>query len=155
FIQVLEAVARTWDEKREELTQGAGRLTDHVQARVAPAVTAAAAIDPDTHYAFAAAIFSSIAQQRRSQKDAPKFPNAPFMNVLWLEWLRSSEAGHRDAVVFSLRRMLAGGIYDHLSGGLCRYSTDDRWLVPHFEKMLYDNAQLIELATSAFVETGD
>ena len=155
FIQVLEAVARTWEEKRTELTQGAERLTDHVHARLAPAAAAAATIDPDTHSSFAAAIFSSADQTYGGLKGAPKFPNAPFMNVLWLDWLRTGETHHRDAVASSLRKMLAGGIYDHLGGGLCRYSTDERWLVPHFEKMLYDNAQLIDLATSSFVATGD
>src|SRR5690606_16441959 len=88
-------------------------------------------------------------------RGAPKFPNAPMMNALRLSWLLDGETSHRDDVVHSLRSMLSGGIYDHLGGGLCRYSTDDSWLVPHFEKMLYDNAQLIDLAAWAYAETGD
>src|SRR5690606_38677057 len=62
---------------------------------------------------------------------------------------------HREAVLSSLRHMLSGGIYDHVGGGLCRYATDDSWLVPHFEKMLYDNAQLIALGTAAYSLTED
>src|SRR5690606_40657660 len=58
-------------------------------------------------------------------------------------------------VLTSLRNMLSGGIYDHVGGGLSRYSTDADWLVPHFEKMLYDNAQLIHLSCQAYGETGD
>ena len=56
-------------------------------------------------------------------------------------------AAIRDAVLVTLRNIAQGGIYDHLGGGFARYSVDDRWLVPHFEKMLYDNAQLVELLT--------
>ena len=77
------------------------------------------------------------------------------MHTLWLSWLETGQAAHRDAVLLSLRQMLNGGIYDHVGGGLCRYSTDAEWLVPHFEKMLYDNAMLIRLANWAFAETGD
>ena len=67
----------------------------------------------------------------------------------------TARQSHRDAVLLSLRKMLNGGIYDHVGGGLCRYSTDAEWLVPHFEKMLYDNAQLIRLANWAYAETGN
>ena len=83
-------------------------------------------------------------------RGAPEFPNAPFMEALWLNWLATGNVGYRDAVLDSLRHMLNGGIYDHIGGGLCRYSTDAEWLVPHFEKMLYDNALLIRLANWAY-----
>ena len=63
--------------------------------------------------------------------------------------------GCRDQVLRTLERMSQGGIYDHLGGGFARYSVDERWLVPHFEKMLYDNAQVLELLALAAVETGD
>jgi uncharacterized protein YyaL (SSP411 family) len=88
-------------------------------------------------------------------RGAPKFPNAPFMHSLWLSYLETGNPNHRDAVLTSLRKMLNGGIYDHVGGGLCRYSTDASWLVPHFEKMLYDNAQFIRLAVWAHAETGE
>src|SRR5690606_2093949 len=84
-----------------------------------------------------------------------KFPNVPFLNLLWLDWLEHGTTNHRDLVLTSLRKMLSGGIYDHVGGGLSRYSTDADWLVPHFEKMLYDNAQLISLCCQAYGETGD
>jgi hypothetical protein len=77
------------------------------------------------------------------------------MHALWLSWLRDGQAAHRDAVLLSLEKMLAGGIYDHVGGGLSRYSTDAEWLVPHFEKMLYDNAQLIRLCNWAYAATGN
>jgi uncharacterized protein YyaL (SSP411 family) len=84
---------------------------------------------------------------------APKFPQSPAFALLWRGYRRTGDAALRRAVLLSLDRMAMGGIYDHLGGGFARYSTDDSWLVPHFEKMLYDNAQLIELLTSAWQET--
>src|SRR6185295_11424300 len=66
---------------------------------------------------------------------------------------RSGDTACRDAALLTLDRMCMGGIYDHLGGGFARYSTDEKWLVPHFEKMLYDNAQLIEALTLAWRAT--
>ena len=86
---------------------------------------------------------------------APKFPNAPLLNLFWRGWWRRREEAYRDAVLLTLRRMSLGGIYDHLAGGFARYTVDAVWLVPHFEKMLYDNAQLLELLTAAWSETQD
>ena len=86
---------------------------------------------------------------------APKFPQCPILGLLWRAWRRTANTGARDAVLLTLTRMAQGGIYDHLGGGFARYSTDTAWLVPHFEKMLYDNAQLIELLTHAWLDTGD
>jgi hypothetical protein len=84
---------------------------------------------------------------------APKFPQTPVFELLWRAWKRGGNAQMRDAVVLSLARMCQGGIYDHLGGGFARYSVDAEWLVPHFEKMLYDNAQLLDLLTLVWQET--
>src|SRR5690606_32070792 len=73
--------------------------------------------------------------------------------LLWRSWKRGGVPEHRDAVLLSLSRMAQGGIYDHLGGGFARYSVDAEWLVPHFEKMLYDNAQLVDLMLHAWQET--
>src|SRR5690606_31405559 len=104
---------------------------------------------------YAAGVLSLIDKDNGGIAGAPKFPNAPLMDILRLDRQRNGTAAARDAVLASLRSMLAGGIYDHLGGGLCRYSTDAHWLVPHFEKMLYDNAQLVDLAGWAYAESGD
>ena len=84
---------------------------------------------------------------------APKFPQAPLLKLFWRAEQRTGQASFRDAVLLTLTRMCQGGIYDHVGGGFARYSTDAHWLVPHFEKMLYDNAQLIELLTAAWLAT--
>ncbi len=81
--------------------------------------------------------------------DAPKFPQPAILKLLWQAWLRSGGAPFRQGVELTLLHMCQGGIYDHLGGGFARYATDDAWLVPHFEKMLYDNAQLLDLLTWA------
>jgi uncharacterized protein YyaL (SSP411 family) len=84
---------------------------------------------------------------------APKFPQPTFFRFLWRAYKRRGEAVFRDAVTVTLDAICQGGIYDHLAGGFARYSTDDVWLAPHFEKMLYDNALLIELMTEVWRET--
>ncbi|MFI4987447.1 MAG: thioredoxin domain-containing protein [Alphaproteobacteria bacterium] len=84
---------------------------------------------------------------------APKFPQSPLLKLFWRAWQATGQAKFRDAVLVTLTRMCEGGIYDHLGGGFARYSTDAFWLAPHFEKMLYDNAQLLELLTAAWQGT--
>ena len=82
-------------------------------------------------------------------RGAPKFPQPAILEMLWRAGLRTNDARFFETVEHSLERMCEGGIYDHLGGGFSRYSVDERWLVPHFEKMLYDNAQLLELLALA------
>jgi uncharacterized protein YyaL (SSP411 family) len=84
---------------------------------------------------------------------APKFPQPAFFNLLWRAYKRTGSKSYFEAVSLTLDKICQGGIYDHLGGGFARYSTDPIWLAPHFEKMLYDNAQLIELLTEAWRET--
>ena len=86
---------------------------------------------------------------------SPKFPNTPVFELLWRAGSRISKVPYRDLVRHTLDRMSEGGIYDHLGGGYARYSTDERWLVPHFEKMLYDNAQILELLALCYHEFKD
>src|ERR1700689_2128319 len=88
-------------------------------------------------------------------RGAPKFPQASLFELLWRGGLRSGEARYFAAVDVTLHHICEGGIYDHLGGGFSRYSVDERWLVPHFEKMLYDNAQLLELLAIAHQRGGN
>lgn len=154
FVEVMNAVHAAWQEKKQQLTRSAEALSAHVQKRLAPAGRTGHGLEPPLH-ALAGKIASAMDPQTGGLRGAPKFPNAPFLDLLWLDWLKHRSAEHRDAVLRTLRHMLSGGIYDHVGGGLARYSTDAHWLVPHFEKMLYDNAQLIRLACYAYGETND
>ena len=154
FNQVLEAIDQAWNEKKESINHSAIALTDHVRTQLS-ATHAPSQIEQQSLTALADSILAMIDREQGGLRGAPKFPNAPFMEALWLNWLATGNAACRDAVTNSLRHMLNGGIYDHIGGGLSRYSTDASWLIPHFEKMLYDNAQLIRLATWASAESGN
>lgn len=87
-------------------------------------------------------------------KGAPKFPQCGLLEFLWRAGTRQQNDALLQPVFFALNRMSEGGIYDHLGGGFSRYAVDEAWLVPHFEKMLYDNAQLLELLALAYRDTG-
>jgi uncharacterized protein YyaL (SSP411 family) len=88
-------------------------------------------------------------------RGAPKFPNTPILELLWRAGGRLGKVPYRELVKLTMTKMSEGGIYDHLGGGYARYSTDERWLVPHFEKMLYDNAQILELLALCWHEYRD
>jgi uncharacterized protein YyaL (SSP411 family) len=86
---------------------------------------------------------------------APKFPPATALSLLLRHHRRTGDAHALRMVTHTLGRMARGGIYDQIGGGFARYATDERWLVPHFEKMLYDNALLAPVYLEAFQVTGD
>ena len=154
FIDVLRLINKVWHDDRARVDQNVRAVVTHISARL-DAKAEGVNLDPALFDQFASNIYAMTDLEKGGLSGAPKFPNAPFMDSLWLSWLRNGETLHRDAFLKSLSMMLQGGIYDHLGGGLSRYSVDDRWLVPHFEKMLYDNAQMIRHATFAYTTTGD
>jgi uncharacterized protein YyaL (SSP411 family) len=86
---------------------------------------------------------------------APKFPHVPIFELVCRAGLRTANPAMGNAVIFAMRKISQGGIYDHLRGGYARYSTDAQWLAPHFEKMLYDNAQLLTILLTVFNITND
>jgi len=86
---------------------------------------------------------------------APKFPQWSFFWLLWRGGIRYDHEPARAAIITTLANICQGGIYDHLGGGFARYSVDERWLAPHFEKMLYDNALLVDILTEVWRETQD
>src|SRR5207244_9280471 len=88
-------------------------------------------------------------------RGAPKFPNSALYELVWRAGLRGGDKRFFELIEHTLERICQGGIYDHLGGGFSRYSVDAQWLVPHFEKMLYDNAQLLELLALAFARSGN
>ena len=110
-----------------------------------------------------AELFDRIAERLLREVDplnggigtAPKFPQSGIFELLWRAWKRTRQPPYKDAVTRTLTTIGQGGIYDHLGGGWARYSVDARWLVPHFEKMLYDNAELIGLMSLVWQETRD
>jgi uncharacterized protein YyaL (SSP411 family) len=105
--------------------------------------------------AVAAALLRLNDPEQGGLRGAPKFPNPPIFRFLWQNAFRTGAPDGQEALHLMLQRMSQGGIYDHLGGGYARYSTDAVWLVPHFEKMLYDNAQLLELLALAHAHRPD
>ncbi|NDV88382.1 DUF255 domain-containing protein [Aurantimonas aggregata] len=154
FVQLLEAVATAWQDRREELDGSATAILDRLSGFLS---TTAEAGRLDTLGVAPAAgrIIQLTDPVLGGFRGAPKFPNAPYMEVLARSSFEGGPATHRDAFVRTLRSLCSGGIYDHVGGGLHRYATDERWLVPHFEKMLYDNAQFLRHLGWAYRASGD
>ncbi|WP_102959355.1 thioredoxin domain-containing protein [Mangrovicella endophytica] len=154
FVQVMEAIDKAWRERRGELTSSAGAMTERLDAflggRAAPGELAADVIGP-----VAERLAELMDPVRGGIRGAAKFPNAPYQEILARSAFPNGPEPHRRAFLLTLRMLCEGGIYDHLGGGLHRYSTDDRWLVPHFEKMLYDNAQFLRHLLWGWRATGD
>ncbi|HEY2759273.1 MAG TPA: thioredoxin domain-containing protein, partial [Pirellulales bacterium] len=152
FDQVLLAVANAWKEKRPEAIEQAAELTGHI-SRLAELPVAGGELSQQLIDAAGAALERSFDFRNGGFGGAPKFPHPMDLQVLLRLWKRHRRTGLLDMVTTTLDKMAAGGIYDHLGGGFHRYSVDERWLVPHFEKMLYDNALLVTAYTEGFLAT--
>ncbi|MFD2239183.1 thioredoxin domain-containing protein [Aureimonas populi] len=142
FVELLEAVGRAWEERRGQLQDGADRISAHLAGFLAGA-KAHGALPPAAFEETAGRIARMVDPVLGGMGGAPKFPNAPYFEILARSAFPTGPAAHREAFLTTLSSLCEGGIYDHLGGGLHRYSVDARWLVPHFEKMLYDNAQFL------------
>jgi uncharacterized protein YyaL (SSP411 family) len=143
FRQVLQSVDATWRTRRDEMEQRGLTLADHL-AKLSD-LSAGPGVTPADLTRIGDALLSAVDPVHGGLRGAPKFPNAPIFRFFWNEMFRRREPAFGEAVRDMIEAMNAGGIYDHLGGGYARYSTDAEWLVPHFEKMLYDNAQILEL----------
>ena len=143
FRQVLNGVAEAFHQDSESIRQNVQSLRRTLAA--VSAVRPGAAIGPVTLDRAAASLLRLDDPVHGGLRGAPKFPNPPIFRFLWQDGFRTGQTAGRTATHRLLERMSQGGIYDHLGGGYSRYATDAEWLVPHFEKMLYDNAQLLEL----------
>jgi uncharacterized protein YyaL (SSP411 family) len=150
FRQVLQGVANAFNSNADAVTQNTKALTQHLERQAVASVGDAPG--PAHLDAVAQAYLRMTDPVNGGLRGAPKFPNPPIYRFLWQNAFRTGQKDARDALHLMLERMSRGGIYDHLGGGYARYSTDEIWLVPHFEKMLYDNAQLLELLALAHAD---
>jgi uncharacterized protein YyaL (SSP411 family) len=153
FRQVLMGIAKAWAEGDELVTHNTAALRRALDA-MAEARPGAGIAPADLDRA-AATLLRLTDPEQGGLRGAPKFPNPPIFRFLWQNDFRTGAAEAHAALHLLLRRMSEGGIYDHLGGGYARYATDTIWLVPHFEKMLYDNAQLLELLAFAQADAPD
>jgi uncharacterized protein YyaL (SSP411 family) len=154
FPTLLARLSEIWQHDRGKILGQADHFTQTIQAHLAQRLESstwemsclerayqqfASAFDPD----------------EGGFSNAPKFPRPSVFAFLFRYWNRTGTAAALDMALFTLRKMAAGGMYDHLGGGFHRYSVDDRWHVPHFEKMLYDQAQLAIAYVEAYQISGD
>ena len=155
FPDVLQQMHAIYREQREKVTENSEAIKTALEKLSQPP-------DVDGPIQLSTAVLDQAATQFLRALDpvngglvgAPKFPQPSIFDFLWRAHVRGGEKIFEHAVTLTLTRMCQGGIYDHLGGGFARYSTDEIWLAPHFEKMLYDNAQLIELMTHVWRKTG-
>ncbi|MFW6024157.1 MAG: thioredoxin domain-containing protein [Dichotomicrobium sp.] len=151
FTDVLKEVARVYREESDKVAHNTALLRQALEPRGAAGDTAP--ISLETIRDLAGKIAGVVDPVNGGLQGAPKFPNTSIFALLWRAGLRFDIEICRRAVLLTLTQMSQGGIYDHLGGGFARYTVDDRWLVPHFEKMLYDNAQILDLLAEAWKET--
>ncbi|MCW2277629.1 thioredoxin domain-containing protein [Heliophilum fasciatum] len=156
FMELLEAIQEKWQSDRSTLITAGKRVTEMLNERITAQGDGSATAPLDKTALDKA--FRLLSQQFDEQYGgfghAPKFPTPHQLMFLLRHWHRTGEKRALQMVEKTLQSMHDGGIYDHLGGGFARYSTDEKWLVPHFEKMLYDNALLAMAYLEAYQETG-
>ncbi|MDO6434077.1 thioredoxin domain-containing protein [Flavitalea sp. BT771] len=153
---VLKAITDSFREKRQEIEQQAQQLTDHVATTGSFGVGGGAPLPgggvfhKDTLRQVYESLMGMADKQDGGFGRAPKFPQTFSIQFLLHYYYFTKEAAALEQACLSLEKMIRGGIYDQLGGGFARYSTDGNWLVPHFEKMLYDNALLVIVLSEAY-----
>jgi hypothetical protein len=154
FPRVLEAVARTWRERPEDVARSVQQIVERMKGL--DAVTpGTGGLDSSLPGRAADMLLRHVDLEQGGLGGAPKFPHASVFQLLLRQHRATGRRELRDAVMLTCEKMANGGMYDQVGGGFHRYSVDARWLVPHFEKMLYDNAQLPRLYVEAHQATGD
>ena len=154
FADLCQRVAEAWRDKRAEIGQQ--------NAELLKALGSSAGGQPLDGELSAAPIHLAVERAAQSFDSehggfggAPKFPHPAELELLLRRHAATGEARCGEMALFTLRKMAEGGLYDQLGGGFCRYSVDERWEIPHFEKMLYDNGPLLRLYADAWRLTGD
>jgi uncharacterized protein len=151
FADVLQRVSQAYHGQKETISKNVAALHEGLSKLGSP--QPGNGLTPATIDEGAIMGLRLVDPIRGGTAGAPKFPQPVFFRLLWRAWRRTRAPMFREAVTLTLDALCKGGIYDHVAGGFARYSTDAQWLVPHFEKMLYDNAQLIDLLSETWLET--
>jgi uncharacterized protein YyaL (SSP411 family) len=158
FERILLAVIDAWQNRREAAVAQSEELTRHLHS-IGREEGGGSGLRRDLIDVAEAQLRRSFDFTNGGFGTAPKFPHPMDVQLLLRQWHGHQQDGrgaqNLEMVKLTLDKMAAGGIYDHLGGGFARYSVDERWLVPHFEKMLYDNALLVGAYLDAYLATGD
>ena len=155
FRAVLERISELWNTRRDDVVQSANRLTDQMQQILTGIGAREEQLSLQLIQSAIGDLQSTFDAKWGGFGGAPKFPSSPAIQLLLREYGRTKNTRLLEMATLTLDKMAYGGMYDHLGGGFARYSTDARWLAPHFEKMLYDNAQLAVVYVEAYQLTGD
>jgi uncharacterized protein YyaL (SSP411 family) len=154
FVDILRQLADVWRNDRDKILHSAESVMAEMQ-RVAEAAPSPSAPGPDVLPKIVAQFRQSFDSRHGGFGDAPKFPRPSELLFLMREHARTGDAAAREMALATLRAMALGGMRDHIGGGFHRYSVDAAWRVPHFEKMLYDQAQLVLAYLEAAQASGD
>jgi len=155
FRDLLLKINDVWNQQHEKVVQSAAQITEHLQNAFASAPKDTGALGEDLLDAAFRDFHASYDSRHGGFSGAPKFPRPSTFNFLFHYHKRAGSPEALEMALRTLREIAAGGIYDHLGGGFHRYSVDAVWRVPHFEKMLYDQAQLCNSYLDAFQLTGE
>ena len=155
FREVLEKIHEAYTQKPDAVAQNTKMLVNALRNLAKPQSRDRLPLSNDILDQVAGQILGHVDPEHGGVGSAPKFPQTGLFDLLWRAYLRSGAPDYSIAVINTITRMAQGGIYDHLGGGFARYSTDGEWLAPHFEKMLYDNAQLLSHMALVQAETED
>ena len=154
FQRVLRGVADAWTNRQDSVTHTTSSMRE-LYAASAERTRATGAVDEALLSRAMSALVQRYDARAGGFDGAPKFPPTMVLDFLLRQWARTGEAQALEMVAHTFRRMARGGIYDQVGGGFARYSVDGQWLVPHFEKMLYDNALLVRLGAHLWQATRD
>jgi uncharacterized protein YyaL (SSP411 family) len=154
FPQLLNYIGELWETGRAKIAESANDIVEQLRHHTQAQPTAAP-VDASAYEALFNHARRTFDSKLGGFGEAPKFPRPVLYHFLLREYARTGNAEARDMVLHTLREMAKGGMYDQLGGGFHRYSVDERWFVPHFEKMLYDQGQLVSSLIEAWQITGD
>ena len=154
FPKILLGVANAYRERPQDVEKSVAQILSALQ-RMSQSNASGHDFTPQVITESVQQIARAYDSEHGGFGQAPKFPNAGVYDLFLRDSYRTKDARHREMVTHTLRKMATGGIYDHVGGGFHRYSVDEKWLVPHFEKMLYDNAQLVRIFARAYCATGE
>jgi uncharacterized protein YyaL (SSP411 family) len=155
FLQLLSAVSDTWRDRRDEVEQSSDHIAGELRSTVSGLPGGGPQVDPALCDHAVAAALRDEDTAHGGFGGAPKFPPSTLVEALLRHWERTGSPHSLDAVRRTGAAMARGGVYDQLAGGFARYSVDNAWVVPHFEKMLYDNALLLRSYAHWARRTGD
>jgi uncharacterized protein YyaL (SSP411 family) len=155
FATMLERIAEAWRKQHDQILESSSEVIEQLKLHSESAANSSATLEPKTLDAAFQYFRRTFDTAHGGFGDSPKFPRPVTLNFLLRYHLRSKNEDALDMTLATLRAMADGGMYDQLGGGFHRYSVDERWFVPHFEKMLYDQAQLAVSYIEAYQITHD